>query len=217
MIITPINTQEWDKSLFTIPWRTVPGSVYNPAPVDTNTLFVYNSGFFAKGDPIRFSVNSQTYYAQIIDVTSSTISICGAPLVGQINKLEIGTQSLVNGQQIVIYGNYGLNTGPLISSINGSLVTHSRGNAYLVSVGLADRVPDSTESPLINLKVGSNYVLNSGIQPGSLSAPNYSGIDINTDEYLMGFRALIEIDCVQAADTGDAEDLTVILTYISER
>ena len=217
MVINPINTQEWDKSLYTVPWRTIPSAIYSATPLTSNTISISDSNFFAQGDPIRYSIGAQLYYGQITAVTSNVVTICGAPLTGAIEKLELGTQSLVNGQQIVIYGNYGLDVGPLVSSINGSLITHSRGDAYLVSVGLADRVSDSTQEPLINLKVGGDYVLNAGMAPGDLDSPVYSVVNIDTNEYQMQFRALIEIDCVQAADTGDAEDLTVILTYVSAR
>ena len=90
---------------------------------------------------------------------------------------------------------------------------------YLVGISAKLNTADTTTNPKINVTVDGHRVSSNdsgnGIQPTASWVDN-SAVAIDTDYYATANKAVLEVDCVVAAGTGNAADLSVELVFVLE-
>jgi len=84
------DVQAYDANL-RAPWLTIAAANYTATPTDTDTLAMSDTTGMAVGLPIRYTIGGATYRGQITAVvTDTSIDVSGAPISGDVTKLEIG-------------------------------------------------------------------------------------------------------------------------------
>jgi len=196
-------------------WTEVTAFTATPASTSTITTTSDLTGTITKRDPLRYVIGGVTYYGIVTVITSSLITIAGAPLSSTITALHYGDPTRVKTDTIVVNGYYAdASNSKLIESdlfMNDGLIwTNSK--AYIVQISYLHAVNDSgATQPKINITNGGSDIITSDVSV-STSSTVRTGININT-YYLLSFGGYIEIDVTKGTN-GDAHDLTVYLVAV---
>lgn len=204
-------------------WATVDPDAYTPTPVSSTTINISVTVGIKVGQPVRYVQDNAFYYGIVTTVTTDTsISIAGAALstMTEVTLLQIGDASRIVEKRYLISGQYA-NPGPgslLAASAQFDRWTYS--TAYLVTYSIQHGVDDSTSNPLINMVIDSNLISTdnsgNGTQVSSGGWSDNSAVQIDTDFYQVLYQDDLEVELTNAGGTGDAEDLSVIATYVLE-
>jgi len=178
---------------------------------------------FAVGVPVRYTIGGTAYYGQVVALSANTsIDVVGASLSSTVTKLEAGMSSLVVTVPLYIDSTYGdaTNTDLLKNDMN-SFIKWRQGKAYLVSFSCVQTGVDTGTEPKINVQINNAAVStadsNNGVQLGAAATwVDNSAIAISTTNYDINFDEELEVACTVAGGTGDAENLTVLCTFILE-
>jgi len=200
-------------------WRLEEGTyVATPASTSTITTLISRSGVIPIGTPIAYKIGGVFYFGIVRNVTLDTITVAGAPLSGDIQRLLLGVAEQVVQADHVIPGAYSAIAGDeLIKTFQKS---HSfwRGKpAYLVHISHIVQALDSTVQPNATVLINGSAVgtdnANTGL-PVALVVQS-TGVGINPLNYRVEYGDVIEL-ATTAGGTGDASDLTAFLTFVSE-
>ncbi|MBF0098651.1 MAG: hypothetical protein HQM05_15090 [Magnetococcales bacterium] len=200
-------------------WRLEEGTyVATPASTSTITTLISRSGVIPIGTPIAYKIGGVYYFGIVRNITPDTITVAGAPLSGDIQRLLLGVAEQVGQADYVIPGVFSaIAEDELIKTFQKS---HSfwRGKpAYLVHISHIVQALDSTVQPNVNVLINGNAVgtdnANTGL-PVALVVQS-TGIGINPSNYRIEYGDVIELETT-AGGTGNASDLTAFLTFISE-
>jgi len=200
-------------------WRVEEGTyVATPASTSTITTTIDRAGAIIIGTPICYQIAGVRYMGIVTNVTIDTITIAGAPLTGDIEKLFIGVSEMVGQADYVIPGVFAtIAEDELIKTYQKSHSVWRGRPAYLVWIGNIVQVLDSTVQPKINVTINGSAVSTDnggdGIAVGAVLQSTSVGIDPAT--YRIKNGDVIEVTTTQGG-TGDASDLTAFLTFISE-
>jgi hypothetical protein len=154
----------------------------------------------------------------VTNVTIDTITIAGAPLIGDIEALFLGVPEMVGQADYVIPGTFAAGaSNTLIKTFQKSHSVWRGRPAYLVWIGNIVQTLDSTVQPKINVTINGNAISTDNAGDGIPVALvlQSTSIGINTAKYRIVNGDVIEITTTQGG-TGDASDLTAFLTFISE-
>lgn len=200
-------------------WRLEEGTyVATPASTSTITTLISRSGVIPIGTPIAYKIGGVFYFGIVRNVTPDTITVAGAPLSGDIQRLLLGVAEQVVQADYVIPGAFGAAAeDELIKTFQKS---HSfwRGKpAYLVHISHIVQELDSTVQPNVTVLINGSAVgtdnANTGL-PVALVVQS-TDVGINPLNYRVEYGDVIEL-ATTAGGTGDASDLTAFLTFVSE-
>ena len=170
------------------------------------------------GSTVTISANGVNYYGMVMNVTTTTITIAGPPLSGDIDDLYFGVSEMVIQLDHDIPGAFAAGAeDELIKTIRKSHSVWRGQPAYLVQIGHIVQALDSGTQPNVTASIGGSAVgtdnTNTGL-PVALVLQSTS-IGINPSNYRIEYGDAIEL-ATTAGGTGDASDLTVMLTFVSE-
>jgi len=200
-------------------WRIEEGTyVATPASTSTITTLIDRAGVIFTGTPICYQIAGVRYMGIVTNVTIDTITIAGAPLIGDIEALFLGVPEMVGQADYVIPGTFAAGaSNTLIKTFQKSHSVWRGRPAYLVWIGNIVQTLDSTVQPKINVTINGNAISTDNAGDGIPVALvlQSTSIGINTAKYRIVNGDVIEITTTQGG-TGDASDLTAFLTFISE-
>lgn len=200
-------------------WRKEEGT-FNPTPASTSTIttLIDRTGAISIGTPVRYEIAGVIYYGLVMNITSTTLTIAGPPLSDDIDDLYFGVSEMVGQADYVIPGKFAAAAeDELIKTFQKSHSIWRGKPAYLVQIGHIVQALDSTDQPEVTASINSGVVgtdnTNTGL-PVALVVQS-TGIGINPSNYRIEYGDVIELETT-AGGTGDASDLTVFLTFVSE-
>lgn len=200
-------------------WRKEEGT-FNPTPASTSTIttLIDRTGAISIGTPIRYVISSVAYYGLVMNITSTTLTIAGPPLSDDIDDLYFGVSEMVVQLDHDIPGAFAASAvDELIKTIRKSHSVWRGQPAYLVQIGHIVQAPDSGTQPNVTASIGGGVVgtdnTNTGLPVALVVQP--TGIGINPSTYRIVYGDAIEL-ATTAGGTGNASDLTVLLTFVSE-
>ena len=186
----------------------------------TNTTFTVtdnttNEEIFSRGTPLRFrgTGNEWSKYAIVTGYSSGTVTISGGTMTtSDDDEMWFGSSSLVKSETFFISGTFGdgTSTGLLTEDENRNY-RWPYGPAAIVRTSHIVETNDSGTQPTINIQRSGNDVYTSA------DATSTSWQEFGTpdhDEYGIGMNDSLDISCAAAGGTGDAADLTVIVTFV---
>ena len=180
------------------------------------------------GMPIRFTLSSVVYYAICTSITSTVLTIGGAPLTtsaGALTALAYGDACKVQQMTIQIPGYFEETAYTSAPYALESLLFMRYGvqwqseQSYCVYFNVRNRVADTGTAPIINLVINGGALSTSNTNTG-LSVPaitTYTGtiVDINTTYYDINRGEYIEVMITKGTDTVKAQDLTITVVFVS--
>jgi len=200
-------------------WRLEEGTyVATPASTSTITTLISRSGVIPIGTPIAYKIGGVFYFGIVRNVTLDTITVAGAPLSGDIQRLLLGVAEQVCQADYVIPGAFGASAeDELIKTFQKSHSVWRGKPAYLVQIGHIVQTLDSTNQPEVTASINGNVVGTDNTNTGLSVAlvVQSTGVGINPSNYRIEYGDVIELETT-AGGTGDASDLTVFLTFVSE-
>jgi hypothetical protein len=209
----------------TLPWLEISSGKYTAAPATTSTITMSDTSDFAVGVPVRYKIATTYYYGIVTAVaTNSAITIAGAPLSGVLVELWVGLPQQVEQVELrVSNGHYDGAAQDLLAAIEETYFVWRKAAARLVSFAVVHHNPDSGASqPKVNVKIDGNLVGTEDSTKGpqlSAVAGDWvysSAVAISVANYAIAYGGDIELRCTTAGSTGDAECLTVALTFVYE-
>jgi hypothetical protein len=200
-------------------WRKEEGT-FNPIPASTSTIttLIDRTGAISIGTPIRYVISSVAYYGLVMNITTTTLTIAGPPLSDDIDELYFGVSEMVGQVDYVIPGAFGAAAeDELIKTIQKSHSVWRGKPAYLVQIGHIVQALDTSAQPKVTASINSSVVGTDNTNTGLAVAlvVQSTGIGINPSNYRIEYGDVIEL-ATTAGGTGDASDLTVFLTFVSE-
>jgi len=202
-------------------WLTLSPDTYVPTPTSTSTIEISSTVSIRIGMAIRYVQNAQFFYGVVVGIVDDTqITIAGAPMStsDDITNLAVGDASRVIQRRYFIQGVYAAAANPILASIGGQFDLWAQSEAYLVTFSAQHGVDDSTSNPSINLDIAGSTVStansNNGITVSTGGWADNPDIQIDTNNYVVDFRQGLEVVVTVAGGTGDAEDLSIVATYV---
>ena len=195
-------------------WVAVTG--FTATPNSTSTLTVPDITSWATvGLPIKFAAGGTTYYAQITGLSSSLMTIAGAPFSDNVTSLEVGAPDRIAEMVLLVPGSYEASSSNtvLLTKNKQSLVWH-KPEAAVVKYTVFSNTADTGSAGKVSVYINGNELNTSA---GGLSIANaqttYSTVvDIDAGNYTIAYGQPIEITATKGGN-GDAADLTVHLLF----
>jgi len=200
-------------------WRIEEGTyTATPASTSTITTLIDRTGVIFAGTPICYEIAGVRYIGVVTNITIDTITIAGPPLSGDIQALYLGVSEMIGQVDYVIPGAFSaIAEDELIKTFQKSHSVWRGKPAYLVWIGCIVQTLDSSAQPKINASIGGNKVStdNGGDGLPVALVLQSTSVGIDPANYKIENGDVIELETT-AGGTGDASDLTVFLTFVSE-
>ena len=223
---TKVPTQQSVKAYvanFRAPWLVIATGSYTATPTDTDTLAMSATAGMAVGLPLQYTIGGTVYRGRVVAVSADTsIDIQGAPMGGDVTKLEVGEVSRVAVIPMYVDSTYGNATDTdLLWNDMSTKVIWDLGKAYCIGFQATHKTVDTGTEPKVNVNVGGSAVstndTNNGIQLGATGVMvKNSAVAINTTNYSVDFGDAVTPTCTVAGGTGDAANLTVQAVFVLE-
>lgn len=205
-------------------WELVSASKYTATPANTYTLTMSDTSDMAVGMPVKYTIAAVDYFGIITALVASTsITVAGASLSGDLTALYVGRACYVAVQHYFFDGDYDPGANDLFDTLEGRAVQWMGPDAYLVLFEIKHKTDDTgANNAKINVKVGGSAVStkdgNNGFQVStSWSAPTTTDlVAISTANYKIEKADAIEIELTVAGSTGDPADLSIMLVFVYE-
>ena len=200
-------------------WRLEEGTYEaTPASTSTITMLANRTTAISVGTPVKYLIEGVVGYGIVTALTANLMTIAGAPLGGSITALFFGTPEMVGQIDYAFPGVFCAVAGTtLIETLQKSCSVWRGKPAYLVQISHKLLLVDSGTAPKVTASVGGSVVgtdnTNTGLAAGTSLVSTIIGI--NTTNYRIEHGDAIEIRTT-AGGSGDAEDLTVLLTFVAE-
>ncbi len=197
-------------------WRIEEGTyIATPPSTSTITTLIDRTGVIVAGTPICYQVAGIRYMGIVTNITIDTIFVAGPPISGDIEALFFGVPEMIGQADYVIPGAFAISAGnQLIKTFQKSHSLWRGRPAYLVWVGCIVQALDTTVQPSVNVTINGNPVVVGAGIPVALVLQSTLG-NIIPANYKIVNGDVIEIETT-AGGTGDASDLTVFFTFVSE-
>ncbi len=175
-----------------------------------------NAAIFLPGRPIRYRETSGTWrYGIVTAYSSGTVTLAGRPMTtSDDDELQYADMSRVVQMPVIIPGYYeDASDTTLIANDLGSQLVWGQGAAYLVRVRARSRIHDSGTHGTVNVSIAGSNVLSSALSIDADATWYSSTTGVSASYYDVQFDEVIEIAATKAGN-GDAQDLTVLLTFV---
>lgn len=205
-------------------WKLVSSGKYTAVPTSTSSIGMNDTSDFYIGLPVKYVYGGNTYYAIVTAVAAFTsITVAGAPLdTGQsVTALYAGLAGNVVEKEYLVDTAWADVAQDIFSAVTYERHRWRGRDACLVAFGAAQGVKDTgANQPKLNVKIAGDLV---GTQDGTngitLSATlgtweDSSAVAISTANYEVTRGDAIELRCTVAGTNGDADVLSVSLTFV---
>ena len=198
-------------------WKFVDSSNYTATPFSTSVLTMLTdvTGSVKVGMPLRYTIGGTEYYGRVGTITSTALTIAGAPFGGDVSGLYYGGGQLLN-YHITIPGLYeNASDTALIANDLKAARRWTGEKAYLIGAWCWSRLHDTGSHGQASIRInGSEVHTTAGGPTIAADATWYSwSVNINTAYYDINAGEAIEITCVKGGN-GDAQDLTTEMTFL---
>jgi hypothetical protein len=200
-------------------WRKEEGTfTATPASTSTITMTLDRRNEIPIGTPLRYSIGGTYYYGIVAGLTDILMTVAGAPLTADIDALFLGNSEMIMQKDYLIPGVFdGAASSTLIQSILKSYSFWRNRPAYLVQISHITATADTGAAPNVTVTINGGFVgtdnTNEGLPVGASLVSTVVGI--NSTNYKIESGNVIELKTT-AGGNGDASDLTVLLTFVSE-
>jgi len=203
----------------TTPWVGIATSRYTATPTDTNTLAMSDTDGLYVGQPLRYTIGGTVYYGIVDALTADTsIDVRGAPLSGNVTKLEVGPAGLVRIETYVVPGIFDdAADANLLANDAVAPAKWEYGAAYCVGFDLIVGTDDSgATQPKINVQLANSAVSTSNTNAGIAASETWTGtaVDINTTNYSVANGEEVEVATDGTGTNSDTQDLTVQAIFV---
>jgi len=206
-------------------WTLVGTAAYTATPASTSVITMSNTTGMAVGLPVKFTYNSNTYYAIITAVSSNaSITIAGAALAtgggaNDLAALYVGCAEMVVQMDFFVSSTWASTAQDLLLNNMKAYAKWRLGQAYLVAFSAVQKTADNTTNGKLNMKVGGSAVStndsNNGIQLSTAGTwVDNSAVAINTTNYSVSRGSALEVACTVVGGTKDGSDLTVSCVFV---
>lgn len=198
-------------------WTSILSSITTtPASTSTITTTSDLTGSVVVGDFLKYTISSTTYYARITAITSSLITIAGAPLSSTITAIYYCDKS--RGIELVLpivgYFDDGNNNSTLIASdlMGGTSLKWAGGDARIVQIKYAlGSIDSGATQPTVNILNRGNAVISSAVTPTATEASTV--VNLSTSYLTLTDGNVIEVEVVSDGTNKDA--WTLLITIIA--
>jgi len=209
-----------------LPWLEVDTGSYTALPASTSTITMSDTSDFNVGYGVKYVYGGVTYYGVVTAVTTNTLlTIAGAPLdTGTaLTALYAGGPERVIVQRFFVGTDAFATTQDVFEDVTYERFRWEHGTAFLVTfAGTLGVVDTGASQPKLNIKVNSHAVSTAdsgnGIQmsgtEGTWTAN--SAVAIDTSYYDINRTEPIDIQVTAAGTNGDADCLSMSLTFVLE-
>ena len=200
-------------------WRKEDGTfTATPASTSTITMTLDRRNEIPIGTPLRYSISGTYYYGIVAGLTDTLMTVAGAPLTDDIDALFLGNSEMVFQKDYLVPGVFdGSASSTLIQSILKSYSFWRNRPAYLVQISHIAATADTGTAPNVTATISGGFVgtdnSNEGLPVGASLVS--TGVGINSTNYRIEYGDVVELKTT-AGGTGDASDLTALLTFVSE-
>lgn len=209
-----------------IPWKQISTDKYTATPSSTSIVAMSDTGDFKLGSPVKYTYGGISYYGVVSALSSNaSITVSGAPLVvaSPLTALYVGSPDMVTQVNLHFPGAYAASVADILLSINGQYLDWMKSAAYLCQFAVTHGTADTgANQPKINCKVGGSLVFtgdsNNGlavsVTPGSWN--DASSIEVSITNYSVARGDAIEVRVTSTGTNANAEDLSIIMLFVSE-
>lgn len=194
-------------------WIPLDNYVTTPASTSTITTTEDLTTYVSIGTPLQYAIGDIYYYGIITAITSTLITISGAPLSGTIQSLEYSDESRVC--QVDFYINDKFGDAANASLLDTDMTTGFTWNlpeARLVKFSNIVNIDDSgATQPKVNITINGNAVCTSNSNAGLVTAETWTStvVDINVTNYVVPTGAVFEISTDATGTNKDSKHLTI--------
>lgn len=200
-------------------WCQIPAASFTATPASTSTITmgVDMTSSILIGMPLRYTISSVEYFGIVAAITSSLLTVNGAPLSGDVSNLQYGDPNKVSQIVVTIPSKYedASNTDLIASDLKSSFIW-DRAKSYLVKFGVYSDTADSSTNGQASVQI-NNTEVNTTTGGATIAAAKtwYNTIvNIATAAYDINPGEELEITCI--AGTGkDASDLTAKMIFVT--
>jgi len=196
-------------------WTSILASITTtPASTSTITTTSDLTSSIKIGYALEYTIGGTVYYGIVTAITSSLITIAGAPLGGTITAISYADKRQTARESVKIYGywNDGTNTN-LIAQKLGTAAYWELGQAALVQVGyVGGSIDTGASQPTININQAGSAVLSSEVTP--TATYQKSIVNINTSNYLISKGSIFEVVVASNGTNLNSWNLGVELVWV---
>jgi hypothetical protein len=201
-------------------WTEIAAAHYTATPASTSTLTfgTDDTATLIVGLPVRYTIGGTVYYGQVTAIAANLLTVRGAPMGGDVTKLEVGTAEMVSQIHVQLPGLFeDASNATLLATDLYTKLYWERALSYCVGYSANVMTADGGANQA-NVQVywGTNLVSTANTNTGPLVtvAKVATVVDINTTNYVVSTGELLEIGCTKGS-TGDARDLTVEIVMVT--
>ena len=205
-------------------WTAETAFTATPASTSTLTMTADKTADIKTGMPLRYTIGGTAYYGVCTAITSSLLTVAGAPLSGSVTALAYSIfPGMVETVQLMLPGYWAdsADTALILNDLVSPWVW-AKAPAALVQIKAYTRVTDTGASfPRINARIGStttDYVSTSNSNAGLAIAASvtwYSTVvDIDVAKYGVTAGQTVELKTDANGGNDNAADLSVVLVFV---
>jgi hypothetical protein len=202
-------------------WQFMTNFTALPAATNQLTLTADYTSVIDVGFPLRYEIASTRYYGVVKTITSSLLTIRGAPfqMGTPVDNIAFGPAEKAIQLEMLAASTYGDAVRTNVLDVKSKLQEYWHlPEAALVGFSYRHDENAGSTQPRINVLVNGNSVSTTnggaGVNPSTTLQYN-PDVDINTTNYIVPADARIEIECsVAGSPTSGAKYLMVIATLV---
>jgi hypothetical protein len=182
-------------------------------------------GLVEPGSPLKYTISGVVRYGVCTAITSTLITIAGAPLVttaGALTELWWGRPETGLQVDFNIPGPYADAIGDILYVDTKTKFRWGQTAAYLVTFRAMQQTVATTTQPRVNVKIGANNVSTANTNQGVILSTagtwvENTAVAINTTYYKISRGTDLEINVtVASATTDSAQNLTISCFFVFE-
>ena len=203
-------------------WREISTDDYTATPASTTSITFSDTSNIENRYPLRITYGSSFYYSMVYSYTTDTsVTIMGAPLdTGtDITKIEIGVPFMIQQIEFNVSGLFANNTTTtLLETDTNTVFKWHMPDAYILGWFQECLTNDTTTNPDLMLRryddSGSTWY-DVGSSDITVSTTPSRSSTVSTTGYPIGFNDRLEIEVATAGVTGDAQDLSFSVIFMT--
>jgi hypothetical protein len=165
---------------------------------------------------LKYVIGGTTYYGRVSAIAAALLTVNGAPLGGDVTALYYdGGQ--IREVVVIIPSTYedASSTGLIVADLKSSLIWNLPAS-YLVKFSVYSNTVDTGTKGQASVRINATEVCTTagGLTLTAATTWYHTVVDIATAAYDVQPGEAIEITSVKAGN-GDAEDLTVIMVFVT--
>jgi hypothetical protein len=199
-------------------WTLVPAANYTTTPASTSTLTmaVDMTATIIIGTPLRYTIGGAEYFGICSAIAANLLTVNGAPLSGDVTKLEIGDPNKVAQVVLAFPDDYekANDTAMIKNQLNTNFLWQ-RAKAYLVKYTVWSEVADTGDDGKVSVRINGAEVNTSagGLTIVADETLYSTVVNIDSTAYDINPGESLEVTCLKGTN-GNAENLTVTMLFV---